>query len=174
MISDIDHLMKNQLGVDGWTHAVHGFRPSEHVETLSCGEERLNCFTNDGDEFHRLAVAANMDSTKPASEPGEDFVADGVRIGGEVVNTVMRADKIYEPFRVQPAFRHVGNIESDEIHRDTSYDGNSDVVDKSGASIAERSRIAIAVTDSDGSYKPTGRNTVGSTVANRCSSVDVT
>ena len=174
MISDFDHLMKNQLGVDGWTYAVHGFRPSEHVETLSCSEDRLNCSTNDGDEFHHSAVAANMYSTKPAPEPGEDFVADGIRIGGEVVNTVMRADKVYESFRAQPAFRHVGNIESDEIHGDTSYDGNSDVVDKSGASIAERPRIAVAVTDSDGSYKSTGRNTVGSTVANRCFSVDVT
>ena len=108
--------MKNKTGVDGWMHAVHDARASEHAEPPSRGEEREKHPTNGGDETHRSAVAPDMDPTKPPSESGKNFVADGIGVRGEVIDTVMWADEINEPVRAQPAFRHVGNIKGDEIH----------------------------------------------------------
>ena len=95
---------------------MHDARASEHAEPPSRGEKREKYPTNGGDETHLSAVAPDMDSTKPASESGKNFVADGIGVRGEVIDTVMWADKIDESVRAQPAFGHVGNVKSDEIH----------------------------------------------------------
>src|SRR5579883_3180520 len=109
-----------------------------------------------------------------AAEEGEDLVADGSRLGGDIIDRAVAADQLDEGARAGEVRFEPAHIERNEVHGDASDERNWLAGNDRAAAIAERAQPSIRVTDRHGRDAARPVQAMGRTIANGIPPVNVT